>query len=107
MKKILPILFLMFTLVLSADEKVKTYWLDVRTTEEFNSGHIKGAIHIPYQKIGKEIEKITKDKNADIKVYCKVGGRAGVAKKTLEKMGYKKVTNAGGYKQILKEQKNK
>ena len=85
----------------------KVVWIDVRTTEEFDSGHIEGALHIPYEDIGKEIAKHVKDKNTTIKVYCKVGGRAGIAKETLDKMGYKKVINAGGYKKILKELKKK
>ena len=97
-------LFLFFSLN-AQNMKKKTIWIDVRTTEEFKSGHIDGALHIPYETIGKEIEKHVKNKNAIIKVYCKVGGRAGIAKKTLDKMGYKNVSNAGGYKQIMKEMK--
>lgn len=102
------ILFISLFLFISTnaqDMKKKTVWIDVRTTEEFNSGHIEGALHIPYEDIGKEIAKHVKDKKTEIKVYCKVGGRAGIAKKTLDKMGYKNVINAGGYEKILKEMK--
>lgn len=95
----------LFMAVNAQEMKKKTVWIDVRTTEEFKSGHIKGALHIPYEDIGKEIAKHVKNKNTEIKVYCKVGGRAGIAKKTLDKMGYKNVINAGGYKKILKEMK--
>ena len=107
MRKILPILILFTAITASADEVPPTYWIDVRTVEEWNMGHLKGAVHIPYEKIGKEIAKVTTDKNADIRVYCKVGGRAGIAKATLEKMGYKNVRNAGGYKKILESRKGK
>lgn len=110
--RILAIAFLLFTALSSSSlfaeemkKESKIVWIDVRTTEEFNSGHIEGALHIPYEKIGKEISKHVKDKNAEIKVYCKVGGRAGIAKKTLDKLGYKNVTNAGGYKKIMEEMK--
>ncbi|MCM8542852.1 MAG: rhodanese-like domain-containing protein [Lentisphaeraceae bacterium] len=102
---ILLLTFFLFFSLNAQDMKKKEIWIDVRTTEEFNAGHIEGALHIPYETIGKEISKHIKDKNTTIKVYCKVGGRAGIAKKTLDKMGYKKVINAGGYKKILKEMK--
>lgn len=88
---------------LVADE-AKVFWIDVRTKAEFDQGHLKQAIHIPYQEIGKRIQKVTKDKQAQIKVYCKVGGRAGIAKKTLEALGYKNVKNEGGYQDLLKKQ---
>lgn len=98
---------MLFITAISAGEKptAKTIWIDVRTTAEWKSGHLEEAIHIPYKTIGKEIEKVTKDKNAQIKVYCKVGGRAGIAQKTLKSLGYKNVVNAGGYQQIMKERK--
>jgi phage shock protein E len=107
--KIIVILLLLLTPISCTETKNdNTYWIDVRTIKEYNEGHLKEAVHIPYQNIAKEIEKVTIDKSAKIKVYCKVGGRASLAEKTLEKMGYKNVSNAGGYKSILKErQKNK
>ena len=86
-------------------EKTEVYWIDVRTQAEFDQGHLKEAFHIPYQNIAKEISKVTQNKNAKIKVYCKVGGRAGIALNTLTKMGYKNVSNEGGYLDILKEKK--
>lgn len=105
MKSMLVLATLFFSSLIYADDTNKTIWIDVRTTEEFDSGHLKNAIHIPYQEISKKIAAVTKDKNADIRVYCKVGGRAGIAKKALEKIGYKNVTNSGGYKDLLKKQK--
>ncbi|MCM8533447.1 MAG: rhodanese-like domain-containing protein [Lentisphaeraceae bacterium] len=105
MKTFLLLITLFLSSFLFADETEKIIWIDVRTTEEFDSGHLKNAIHIPYQKISNKISSVTKDKNADIRIYCKVGGRAGIAKKALEKLGYKNVTNAGGYKDLLKKQK--
>ena len=104
MKKLITILVILLSMTLSAEDK-KVFWIDVRSLQEFDAGHLKEAIFIPYQKISKEIGKVTKDKNADIRVYCKVGGRAGIAKKSLEKMGYKNVTNEGGYEEIMKKRK--
>ena len=106
MKNTILLLMLFVTAACAAEKPAaKTIWIDVRTVQEWDSGHLKEAVHIPYKTIGKEIEKVTKDKNAQINVYCKVGGRAGIAKKTLESLGYKNVTNAGGYQQIMKERK--
>jgi len=71
-------------------------WIDVRTDQEWNSGHLEGAVHIPYTEIGEKIINVTDDKNAPIKLYCRSGGRAGKAKETLDAMGYTNVTNIGG-----------
>ena len=105
MKNLTVVLLLLANLSLFAKEK-QVFWIDVRTEEEFAVGHLPEAVLIPYDDIANEIGKVTKNKNADIRVYCKVGGRAGIAKKSLEKMGYKNVTNAGGYKDILKKQQS-
>ena len=70
--------------------------IDVRTAEEYNSGHIDGAVHIPYEEIGDKIAALSEDKGSDIVVYCRSGRRSGIAKKTLQEMGYTRVVNAGG-----------
>lgn len=98
----ISLFLLLSTSLVAAD---KAIWIDVRTKGEFDQGHLEKALHIPYQTIGDKISKVTKNKEALIKVYCKVGGRAGIAKSTLEKLGYKNVVNAGGYQQILKDRK--
>lgn len=77
-------------------------WIDVRTAEEFASGHVDGAYNIPYEDIGKEISSITRDIDADIRVYCRSGRRSGIAKDTLNGMGYENVVNEGGFEDIQK-----
>lgn len=79
--------------------------IDVRTSREYRSGHIPGAINIPHTEIRKKVEKIPLDKI--IIVYCKVGGRAEIAKKSLQEMGYKKVFNFGGIRDYKYEIKNR
>ena len=81
-----------------------TVLIDVRTKEEFNSGHLEKAINIPYTEIEEQIKLITKDTNKNIVVYCRSGRRSGIAQKTLVQMGYKNVVNGGGYKDLLKQQ---
>lgn len=78
-----------------------TIWIDVRTSEEFSRGHIRGAINIPYDDIGSQISSVTRDVDEDIRVYCRVGQRSGVAKDTLNGLGYANVINEGGYEDIL------
>ena len=52
--------------------------VDVRAAEEFNSGHIEGAKHIPYEEIGVRIGELTDDKSREIVLYCRSGRRSGV-----------------------------
>lgn len=75
-------------------------WIDVRTANEFNAGHLDGALHIPYDVIGDQIAAVVPDKDAEIHVYCRTGRRSGIALKTLEGMGYTNVVNEGGYAQL-------
>ena len=70
--------------------------LDVRTKQEFMEGHLNGAIVIPYYEISKRIENIIPNKEQEIIVYCKNGGRGVTAIETLNKLGYKNVYNLKG-----------
>ncbi len=77
------------------DKGDKDYVLiDVRSEGEYKSGYIATAINIPYTKIQERIEEIPPNKL--IIVYCKVGGRAEVARKKLTELGYENVINFGG-----------
>lgn len=70
--------------------------LDVRTKEEFGTGHIGGAILIPVDKLEQEASVKLKDKEAPIFVYCRSGNRSVTAANILVKQGYKNVYNLGG-----------
>ena len=82
----------------SAEEK--TFVIDVRSKEEWESGHVESAVHIPHTEIGDRIDEVTQDKDAKIVVYCAVGGRAGRAKAKLEELGYSNVENGGGFDDV-------
>ena len=71
-------------------------FLDVRTAKEFKMGHIPGAVHIERGLLEFKINNQVADKNAQIVVYCKVGGRGCLAAHTLVRMGYKNVINIEG-----------
>ena len=74
-------------------------FLDCRTAKEFKMGHIPGAIHLARGLLEFKIAKKVPDKNANIIIYCKSGGRGSLATSTLGKMGYKNVKNMdGGWK---------
>ena len=70
--------------------------LDVREQDEFDEGHIPGAILIPYTEIGDKAEEMLPDKNAQILVYCRSGRRSKIASETLAKLGYTNVKEFGG-----------
>lgn len=82
----------------------QTLWIDVRTAQEFDAGHLEGAVNIPYDEIEQNISAISADKAADIQLYCRSGRRAGIALETLRHMGYGNVTNAGSYEQLVLKQ---
>lgn len=77
-------------------------WIDVRSAEEFQTGHVGMAVNIPVDQIAERIQSVTTDKNAEIYLSCKSGRRAGIALETLKGLGYTKVTNVGGIDDALK-----
>lgn len=82
-----------------------TVVIDVRSADEFASGHIDQAILIPHDEIAGKINASVLSKNTPIVLYCRSGRRAEIAKATLEKMGYRRVVNAGGigeFKSIMR-----
>lgn len=70
--------------------------LDVRTQEEFEQAHIKGAMLLPVTDIKDNAEDKLKDKDAVILVYCRSGSRSAQASQQLADMGYTKVNDFGG-----------
>jgi|GEM_PF-1541737 len=79
-------------------------WIDVRTAEEFNAGHIEGAAHIPYEEIALRISEVTTDKDATVHLYCRSGNRSGIAQQILQSMGFTNAVNEGGYEILLQQQ---
>ena len=70
--------------------------LDVRRTDEFEEGHIPGAINIPNESIGTEEIAELPDKNQTIYVYCRSGNRSKQASQNLVDLGYTNVIEFGG-----------
>ena len=70
--------------------------LDVRTKEEYDEKHIKGAILVPNETIGNEEILELPDKDQMILVYCRSGNRSKQASEKLAKLGYTNVYEFGG-----------
>jgi len=70
--------------------------VDVRTQEEYDSGHIPGAICIPNESIGTEQPKELPDLDQVILIYCRSGNRSKQAAQKLFDMGYTNVYEFGG-----------
>lgn len=113
MKKIIPIM--MLSMLLSSCSNAPSYQhismseaidimntesnyiiLDVRTLDEYEQGHIPGAIVVPNESIGdKNIQELP-DKNQLILVYCRSGNRSKQAAAKLVKLGYSNIKEFGG-----------
>ena len=74
--------------------------VDVRSADEFASGHIEGALNIPHDQIAKRMGELGSDRARKIVLYCRSGKRAGVARDELVASGFTAVANAGGYEDL-------
>ena len=71
------------------------FLLDVRSPQEYKSGHIPGSYNVPLKAI-KEASGLIADKDAKVFVYCHSGARSRQAAEALQYMGYTNVKNMGG-----------
>ena len=70
--------------------------LDVRAQEEYDEGHIPGAILIPHTEIEARAEEVLTDKDQLILVYCRSGRRSKIAAEALVELGYTNIKEFGG-----------
>ncbi len=70
--------------------------LDVRTAQEFASGHIPGAALLPNETIGTEDIPLLPDQDQLILVYCRSGNRSKQAAEKLAQLGYTNIVEFGG-----------
>ena len=77
--------------------------IDVRSAEEFNSGHIAGAVNIPHTMIAEKISSVAKDKSTPLYIYCRSGRRVGIAMEILKNSGYSTMFNLGGMEEAEKK----
>ena len=70
--------------------------LDTRTREEYDQGHIPGAIQISHDEITEKAEEVLTDKDQLILVYCRSGRRSKIAAEALVELGYTNIKEFGG-----------
>ena len=102
MTKWLPAMALILAFSAQAEIPEAAVWIDVRTPEEFAEGHIDDANLIPYEDIAAGVAQLGLDKDTPIFLYCRSGRRSEIARESLEKAGFSRVTNVGGLSDALK-----
>ena len=85
------------------DNREDIILLDVRDREEYETGHIPGAINISRGSLDFKVHLIIPDKNAKIVVYCGLDLRSPLATKSMNDLGYKKAVNMIGGLKAWKE----
>lgn len=70
--------------------------LDVRQPDEFNSGHIAGAVLVPHDTIADRIGSVVPDKETPVYVYCRSGRRSAIAVEAMKRLGYTDLVDLGG-----------
>ena len=78
------------------DSKESYFILDVRTQEEYDQGHIPGAVVISHEEIEEKAEDVLTDKDQLILVYCRSGRRSKLAAEALLELGYTNIKEFGG-----------
>ena len=80
----------------------QTTIVDVRTTEEFLQGNVKGSINIPLDEVVDRVEELKQMQ--PLILCCLSGGRSGQATDYLQSLGCKKVYNGGGWEEVITQQ---
>lgn len=104
MNKIKAFLLALFSTLLIAcgasadDEQIQdnAVVIDVRTPQEWQTGHLADATLLPVSEFAQGIEALVSDKDQQVVLYCRSGNRAGQMQTLMTKLGYTNVINAGG-----------
>ena len=96
--------FLIFKQVNAVKPETAREWLkkgatviDVRSEAEFQEKHLPGALNIPLNRLRDDIGRHAPDREQAILLHCLSGGRSGIGKSILKKMGYRNAFNLGSY----------
>jgi phage shock protein E len=105
-KKSLKVAMAILIFVCPILAKAETVWIDVRSEAEHKINNIQSNILIPHLQIVSDVSKLFPDQETEIRLYCRSGVRAEIAKSALIKAGYKNVFNEGSIEDARKIQKN-
>lgn len=83
-------------------ERPRVY-VDVRTPEEYNAGHLPQAVNIPVNDMEQRWAELRAYPDRLIVLYCRSGHRAGVALQIVGQHGIENATNGGGYENLRKQ----
>jgi molybdopterin/thiamine biosynthesis adenylyltransferase/rhodanese-related sulfurtransferase len=73
-------------------------WIDVREQDEWDEGHLPGAVHVPRGNLESRIEGVVPDKTTPVVLYCASASRSAFAAESLLQLGYERpMSLAGGY----------
>src|SRR5438046_4827399 len=73
-------------------------WIDIREADEWQEGHIPGAVRVPRGNFESRIEAVVVDKSTPVVLYCASGNRSAFAAKTLAELGYESAHSlVGGF----------
>ena len=75
--------------------------IDVREPEEYQTGHVAGALNIPPSELMQGAPQLSDlPKDSDIIVYCRTGNRSNVAMNILHSLGFTNITNGINKEQV-------
>jgi molybdopterin/thiamine biosynthesis adenylyltransferase/rhodanese-related sulfurtransferase len=73
-------------------------WIDVREADEWQEGHLPGAVHVPRGYLESRVEGVAPHRSTPVVLYCASGARSAFSAKTLQELGYENVHSlAGGF----------
>lgn len=79
-----------------------TIIIDVRSPQEYATGHVKGAINIPYELIAQQIGTLSGvEQTTPLLLYCLSGARSAVACGILAQLGFSNAVNGGALTTLL------
>ena len=70
--------------------------IDVRTTAEYNNGHVPDVVHLPLSELVDRVDELEEHRGGEIYLICQSGGRSGRAGQYLQSAGFKTVNVMGG-----------
>lgn len=89
-------------LLLAGAALAKDVVIDVRTPQEFQGGHVAGALNLTHETIAQTIARANVSKDDRVILYCRSGRRSGIAQSTLKGLGFTNVENYGSLEQAQK-----
>ena len=69
--------------------------IDVRSPGEFSTGHVRGSLNVPLDRLAQDITSHVPDKTTPVILCCASGGRSSMACSYMQQMGYLQVSNGG------------